>query len=96
MTNLASVALSVLTVLLLASSLADAQCPVSVLTTGLNAPSKIIFTTSGNLLVAEQGNGVNTGRISIVDKDSGIRRTLIAGLPSAFAPPNTIRQVRLP
>jgi len=88
MTNLASAALSVLTVLLLASSLADAQCPVSVLTTGLNAPSKIIFTTSGNLLVAEQGNGVNTGRISIVDKDSGIRRTLIAGLPSAFAPPN--------
>lgn len=88
MTHLTSAVLSVITVLLLASSLADAQCPVSVLTTGLNAPSKIIFSTSGNLLVAEQGNGLNTGRISIIDKDSGIRRTLIDGLPSAFAPPN--------
>ena len=88
MTRFTSAALSIITVLLLASSLADAQCPVSVLTTGLNAPGKIIFSTSGNLLVAEQGNGINTGRISIIDKDSGVRRTLIDGLPSAFAVPN--------
>lgn len=88
MTRLMSAALSIMTVLLLASSLADAQCPVSVLTTGLKAPGKIIFSTSGNLLVAEQGNGLNTGRISIIDKDSGSRRTLLDGLPSAFAVPN--------
>jgi hypothetical protein len=88
MTHLTSAALSAITVFLLASNVADAQCPVSVLTNGLNAPTKIIFSTSGNLLVAEQGNGPNTGRISIIDKDSGTRRTLIDGLPSAFSAPN--------
>lgn len=88
MTHLTSAALCAITILLLAGSVANAQCPVSVISTGLNAPAKIIFSTSGNLLIAEQGNGANTGRISIVDKDSGIRRTLIDGLPSGFAPPN--------
>ena len=88
MTRLTSAALGAITVFLLANNVANAQCPVSVLATGLNAPTKIIFSTSGNLLVAEGGNGPNTGRISIIDKDSGIRRTLIEGLPAAFAPPN--------
>jgi len=39
---------------------------------------------NGNLLVAEQGNGPNTGRISILDPSSGERRTLLDGLPSAI------------
>jgi len=88
MTRLTSAVLSAITIFLLASNVVYAQCPVSVLTNGLNSPIKIIFSTSGNLLVAEQGNGPNTGRISIIDKDSGTRRTLIDGLPSAFAAPN--------
>src|SRR5688572_18193987 len=67
---------------------AAAQCPVSPLTTGLKAPTKLAFSTRGNLLVAEQGDGVNTGRISIIDPASGSRRTLIDGLPSGFAAPN--------
>ena len=39
-------------------------------------------------MVAEAGNGPNTGRISILDL-SGNRRTLIDGLPSGLAPPNS-------
>jgi len=76
------------TVFLLASFAANAQCPASILATDLKAPTKIIFSTTSNLLVAEQGNGPNTGRISIIDKISGARRTLIDGLPSGFAAPN--------
>ena len=67
---------------------AGAQCPNSVLTTDLNAPTKVILSTGQNLLVAEQGTGPNTGRISIIDIVSGARRTLIDGLPSGFAAPN--------
>ena len=74
--------------LLLAIPCASAQCPASPLTFGLKAPTKIIFSTKGNLLVAEQGNGPNTGRISIVDPSSGARRTLIDALPAGFAAPN--------
>ena len=77
-----------LVVLLTVTGAAAAQCPVSPLTTGLKAPSKLAFSTRGNLLVAEQGNGANTGRISIIDPASGSRRTLIDGLPSGFAAPN--------
>jgi hypothetical protein len=76
-----------ITVFLL-GSIANAQCPASVLATGLKAPTKIILSTKGNLLVAEQGNGSNTGRISIIDKSSGARRTLIEGLPAALGAPN--------
>lgn len=64
------------------------QCPVSVLTTDLKAPTKSIFSTSGNLLVAEQGSGPNTGRVSMIDTNSAVRRTLIDGLPAGFAAPN--------
>ncbi|HSB26713.1 MAG TPA: ScyD/ScyE family protein [Pyrinomonadaceae bacterium] len=74
--------------LLLTVSGASGQCPVSVLTPNLMAPTKAIISTKGNLLVAEEGNGVNTGRISIIDPASGDRRTLLDGLPSGFAPPN--------
>lgn len=59
----------------------------SVFTTGLKAPSKIVFTTQGSLVVAESGDGPNTGRISIVDR-VGNRRTLLDGLPSGLAAPN--------
>jgi hypothetical protein len=59
----------------------------SVFASGFRAPVKSLFTPKGNLLVAEAGNGPNTGRISIVEA-SGNRRTLIDGLPSGLAPPN--------
>ena len=75
-------------IFLLPGMIARAQCPTSVLTTDLKAPTKIIFSTSGNLLVAEQGNGPNTGRISMIDVVSGARRTLIDSLPAGFAAPN--------
>jgi hypothetical protein len=65
-----------------------AQCPTSVVATGLQAPTKIIATTGDGLLVAEAGFGPNMGRISLVDPGSGQVRTLVDGLPSGFSPPN--------
>jgi hypothetical protein len=59
----------------------------SVFASELKAPIKIILTPKGNLMVAEAGNGPNTGRISILDLN-GNRRTLVDGLPSGFSPPN--------
>lgn len=59
----------------------------SVLTGGLRTPTRAIISPKGNLLVAEAGNGLNTGRISIIDQTTGARRTLVDGLPSGFAPP---------
>ena len=79
---------AILGIVALGSSRAIAQCPVSVLTTGLRAPTKIILSAKNNLLVAEGGNGPNTGRVSIIDPNSGARRTLIDGLPAGFAAPN--------
>ena len=64
-----------------------AQCPASPFAVDLRAPIKIIFSTQGNLLVAEGGTGPNTGRISILDSGTGDRRTLLDGLPSGLAPP---------
>ena len=55
---------------------------------GLLAPTKVILSKQGNLLVAEAGIGPNTGRISLVDPTTGSRRSLLAGLPSGFAAPN--------
>jgi glucose/arabinose dehydrogenase len=73
---------------LLNSGNAKAQgVSTSVFASGLKAPVKSILTPKGNLLVAEAGNGPNTGRISIID-GNGNRRTLIDGLPSGLAPPN--------
>ncbi|MBP7147332.1 MAG: ScyD/ScyE family protein [Acidobacteria bacterium] len=59
----------------------------SVVAADLRAPVKIEVTPLGNALVAEAGNGPNTGRISIVDLATGSVRTLIDGLPSGFTPP---------
>jgi hypothetical protein len=72
---------------LLAGAGVRAQCPAAPFAAGLKAPAKIIFSSKGNLLVAEGGEGPNTGRISILDPVSGDRRTLLDGLPSGFAPP---------
>jgi len=52
--------------------------------TGFKAPTEIAFTRHGHLLVVEAGNGPNTGRLSIVDRISTQRRTLIDGLPSGI------------
>src|SRR5438552_2441663 len=53
----------------------------TVLASGLNSPMKLVMTPERNLLVSESTVQPNTGRISIVDR-SGVRRTLIDGLPS--------------
>ena len=55
----------------------------SVLTVGLDQPTKIINAAGDSLLVAENGTfAPNTGRISVVNTSNGARRTLIGGLPS--------------
>ena len=72
----------VLIALLSTTSVANAQCPGTIVTDGLYRPNKLLQTTSGNLIVAESGIAApNSGRISIVGLD-GTRRTLLDGLPS--------------
>ena len=61
-----------------------AQCSTTVVA-GLRAPVKSVLSPGGSLIVAEAGNGPNTGRISIIDA-SGTRRTLIDALPSGISP----------
>lgn len=62
----------------------------SVLTTGLQGPTKIVAAGSAHLLVSETGTPApNSSRISLVDRATGARRTLIDGLPSGF---NTVEQ----
>lgn len=80
--TLVSLALAVL--FAASASSASAQCPTTFFTAGLKAPTEIILTPAGNLLVAEAGDAPNTGRISLVDRD-GNRRTIIDGLPSGIA-----------
>jgi len=63
---------------------AFAQCSTTV-AAGLKAPVKSVLSPGGSLIVAEAGDGPNTGRISIIDQ-SGNRRTLIDGLPSGISP----------
>jgi hypothetical protein len=62
-----------------------AQQP-TVFATGLQNPSKIIFTPGGNLMVTECGTATTSGRVSLVNT-SGTRTTLISGLPSGPAAP---------
>ena len=55
----------------------------TVLTAGLNKPTKIIAAGDYSLLVAEGGTTTpNTGRVSRVDRTTGARQTLVDGLPS--------------
>lgn len=58
-----------------------------VVTSGLLHPSKLLALPHGPVLVAENGNGPNTGRVSMIDINGG-RRTLIEGLPAGPAAPN--------
>jgi hypothetical protein len=58
-----------------------------VVTSGLLAPVKLLALPHGPVLVAESGNGPNTGRISMVDS-RGARATLIEGLPAGPSAPN--------
>lgn len=58
----------------------------TVFATGLNSPAKVIGIGEGNLLVAEAGELVNSGRISLINS-AGLRRTIIDGLPSGLAGP---------
>ena len=75
------------TIVVVGATVGTAQCPVATVAGGLRAPTKIILSTKGSLLVTESGNGTNTGRISIIDAATGVRRTLIDGLPAAFGAP---------
>ena len=78
------------------ATLASAQIPAT-FASGLQAPQKITFTVGGSLVVAEGGMPTpNTGRVSIVDS-SGVRRSLLEGLPSGpahftvpFGPTSTV------
>ena len=70
--------------ILVAIETASAQCPVSVVAGGLQAPNGITQSNQGRFFVSETGPPVvNSGRISIVDTD-GVRRTLLSGLPSGI------------
>ncbi|MDT5263360.1 MAG: hypothetical protein QOC61_2364 [Acidobacteriota bacterium] len=63
------------------STVAYAQSS-SVFAGGLKAPSKIVMTAKGNLLVAESGDGPNAGRLSLIDRQTHARRTILDGLPA--------------
>lgn len=53
---------------------------------GLQAPTRVVFTPQGNVVVTEAGTAAeNSGRVSIIDRTSGARRTLIDGLPSGLS-----------
>jgi hypothetical protein len=54
-----------------------------VITSGLILPVKVILAGNKSLLVSESGTMTpNTGRVSLINRNSGNRRTLIDGLPS--------------
>jgi hypothetical protein len=55
---------------------------VSVFTGGLKGPTKVVITNKGNLLVAESGDGPNKGRLSVIDRQTRARRTVLDGLPA--------------
>ena len=55
---------------------------VSVFTGGLKGPTRIVMTSKGNLLVTESGDAPNAGRLSVVDRQTRARRTILDGLPA--------------
>ena len=69
----------------LAAAGARAQS-ATVFTGGLKAPSKVVITAKGNLLVTESGDGPNAGRLSVVDRRTRARRTILDGLPAGRSP----------
>jgi DNA-binding beta-propeller fold protein YncE len=62
---------------------AGAKAQSTTFTGGLKAPTKVILSPGGNLIVAETGTAMMDGRISLIEL-TGARRTLIDGLPSAI------------
>lgn len=73
----------VLTVVVAASAAAQV---VQTHVGGLRSPAKLLALPDGQLLVAEAGNGPNTGRVSLIDRDAR-RFTVIDGLPSGLHAP---------
>ncbi len=73
-----------LTLVILLGAVAMMAQGTSVFTTGLNNPRKIITAGQTSFLVAEAGtnDAPNTGRISLVNRTTGVRQTLIDNLPS--------------
>jgi hypothetical protein len=70
---------------LLTVTVARADYPATVITSGLIRPIGVALSNQGNLIVSETGNATpNSGRLSIVSP-SGARRTLISGMPSGIA-----------
>lgn len=59
---------------------------VSVFAGGLKGPTKVVITNKGNLLVAESGDGPNAGRLSVIDRQTRARRTILDGLPAGPSP----------
>jgi len=51
---------------------------------GLLRPIEMAFTQQGNIIVTEVTTTPNSGRLALVDRTSGARRTLIDGLPSGI------------
>jgi hypothetical protein len=64
------------------TSVATKAQSASVFTGGLKGPTKVVMTAKGNLLVAESGDGPNAGRLSVVDRQTRTRRTILDGLPA--------------
>ena len=73
--------------LCLLGALAVSGQSTSTLTDGLKLPYKLILTPAGNLVVSEAGGPPNAGRISLVTR-SGLRRSLIEGMPSGPSNPD--------
>ncbi len=67
--------------LCLFSSLLLAQAPPAPFASGLPGAQRLILSPEGNLLVSEASPEPNRGRVSFVAR-SGVRRSLIEGLPS--------------
>jgi hypothetical protein len=80
-----SLYLAALACALASASVGRAQS-VSVFTGGLKGPTKVVITNKGNLLVAESGDGPNAGRLSVVDRQTRARRTILDGLPAGPSP----------
>ena len=76
--------LFVFTILVLSVRMVQGQSvTVEVLTSRLIQPNKVILAGDTSLLVSEAGTvKPNTGRISLINRVNGNRRTLINGLPS--------------
>lgn len=83
----AKAALLMLTLSLVVFGGVSAQAQsTSVVAGGLKAPTRIVITPRGNLLVAESGQGPNTGRLSLINPKTGQRRTILDGLPAGTSP----------